>query len=122
MPAECARLRRSLQRRDRRFLAIVAAVVFLGVPTALVLADRNAKPPTGCVRRLERGFMGGQTVTVCRNQSTEPPQAENGLDGSSGTHQTRQSDARRDERSEARPFVRRAHRLALVGIPLRQAD
>lgn len=122
MPAERARLRPSLQRRDRRFLAIVAAAVVLGTTTALVLAGRDAKPPTGCVRRLERGFMGGQTVTICRNRSTEPAQPENNLDGSSGTHQTRQSDARRDERSEARPFVRRAHRLALVGIPLRQAD
>lgn len=109
MPAEQARLRRSLQGRDRCFLAIVAAALLLVTPAALILADRGAKSPAGCVRRLEAGFMGGQTVTVC-------------LDGSRAAHQTPQSDARRDERSEAASFVRRAHRPALVGVPLRQAD
>jgi hypothetical protein len=122
VPAESARLRRSLGGRDRRFLAIVAAAVVLATATMLVLAGRGANPPAGCVRHLERGFMGGQTVTICGNPSTEPPEAKNSLDGSLGTHQTRQSDARRDERSEAPPFVRRAHRPALVGIPFRQAD
>jgi hypothetical protein len=115
MPAESARLRRSLQSRDRRFLALVAAVV-LSTPVTLVLAERNAKPPPGCVRRLERGFMGGQTLTTCRDPSRES------LDGSAPAHQTRQSDARPDERRQAPPFVRRAHRTALVGLPLRQAD
>lgn len=117
MPAESARLRRSLQRRDRRFLAIVAAAVALGAPAGLVLSEGSAKPAAGCSRRLERGFMGGQTVTVCRN-----PSGESTLDGSVPAHQTRQSDGRRDERLEARPFARRAHRLALVGVPLRRAD
>jgi hypothetical protein len=122
VPAEPARLRRTLQGRDRRFLAIVAAAALLGIPATLVLADRHAKPPIGCARRLERGFMGGQTVTICRRASPQPLEREVGLDGSGAAHQTRQSDARRDERSDPFSFVRRAHRIALVGIPLRQAD
>jgi hypothetical protein len=109
VPAERARLRQTLQARDRRFLAIVAAALFLVAPAVLILAGRGAKPPAGCVRHLEAGFMGGQTVTIC-------------LDGPRAAHQTPQSDARRDERSEAASFVRRAHRPPLVGIPLRQAD
>jgi hypothetical protein len=117
MPAESTRLRRSLGRRDRRFLAIVAAAIVLGTPVGLVLAERTPKPPAGCTRRLERGFMGGQTATICRN-----PSRKSALDGPARDHQTRQSDARRDERLKARPFVRHAARLALVGVPLRQAD
>ena len=117
MPAESARLRRSLQARDRRFLAVVAAASCLVVPTVLIQANRDAKPPPGCARHLEPGFMGGQSATVCRN-----PSRKGSLDGPARAHQTRLSDGRRDERIEAPPFARRAPRLALVGVPLRQAD
>ena len=116
MPAESRRLRRSLQQRDHRFLAVVAAAVVLGAPTGVVLAERTAKLPRGCTQRLERGFMGGQTQTVCLHPSRQS------LDGFARAHQTRQSDGRAAERPEAPPFVRRAPRLALVGVPLRQAD
>jgi len=67
VPAENARLRR-LARRDRRFLAAVVAVAALAAPAGVVLAGRGSAPPVGCVRKLERGFMGGQTVTVCSRQ------------------------------------------------------
>ena len=73
MPAESVRLGRQLQGRDRGFLAIVAAAVALGTPTGIVLAERHAQPPPGCVRHLERGFMGGQTVTTCRSPAAEVP-------------------------------------------------
>jgi hypothetical protein len=73
VPAESARLRRRLGARDRRFLAIVAAVIVLGTPAGVVLAARDAKPPPGCVRRLERGFMGGQTVLTCHSPAAEAP-------------------------------------------------
>jgi hypothetical protein len=67
VPAETARLQRRLAGRDRRFLTAVVAAVVLGTPAGVVLAERHAKPPLGCVRRLERGFMGGQTVTTCHS-------------------------------------------------------
>jgi hypothetical protein len=67
MPAESARLRRRLDRRDRRFVGLVVAAAVLGTPAGIVLAGRDSGPPPGCVRTLERGFMGGQTVTVCRS-------------------------------------------------------
>lgn len=70
MPAESARLRRRLDARDRRFVAVVVAAVALATPAAIVLAERGPGPPAGCVRRLERGFMGAQTVTTCNRRLT----------------------------------------------------
>lgn len=70
MPVESARLRRRLDGRDRRFVGIVAVAVVLGTPAGIVLAGRDSRPPPGCVRKLERGFMGGQTVTTCRTRLT----------------------------------------------------
>lgn len=70
MPAEAARLQRRLDGRDRRFVAIVVAAAVLATPAGIVLAERGAKTPPGCVRTLERGFMGGQTVTTCKPRLT----------------------------------------------------
>jgi hypothetical protein len=65
MPAESARLRRRLGRRDRRFLGLVVTTAALAAPVGVVLAEHGSKVKPGCVRTLERGFMGGQTVTRC---------------------------------------------------------
>jgi hypothetical protein len=66
MPSESARLRRPVERRDRRFLGIVLAAAVLAAPAGVVLAGESSKARPGCVQTLERGFMGGQTVTRCR--------------------------------------------------------
>jgi hypothetical protein len=65
MPAESARLRRRLERRDRRFLALVLTTAALAAPVGVVAAEHGSKARSNCVRTLEPGFMGGQTVTRC---------------------------------------------------------
>lgn len=65
MPAESARLQRRIGRRDRRFLGLVVATAALAAPVGVFVAEQSSKARPGCVRTLERGFMGGQTVTRC---------------------------------------------------------
>jgi hypothetical protein len=69
MPAESARLRRRLGQWDRRFIGIVVAAVALAASAGVLLAQRGSTTPPGCVRRLEPGVMGGQTVTKCRGSA-----------------------------------------------------
>ena len=73
MPAESARLLRPVGRRDRRFLGIALAAAALAAPAGVVLAAGSSKPPPGCVRTLEPGFMGGQTVTKCEKPAAASP-------------------------------------------------
>lgn len=66
MPAESRRLRRRVRSRDRWFLAAAACVAVVGTPVAIVLTSSSgAGDRAGCVSRIEAGFMGGQTRTVC---------------------------------------------------------
>lgn len=71
MPAEAARLRRDLGRTDRRFLGLVLAAAALAAPVGVLVAGHGSKARPGCVRTLEPGFMGGQTVTRCRPAASQ---------------------------------------------------
>lgn len=71
MPAESARVRRPLGRRDRCFLALAACAALAATSAAAVVGGRGSEPAPGCVATIQPGFMGGQTSTVCGTKAIE---------------------------------------------------
>jgi hypothetical protein len=79
VPAETARFRRRVRPRDLWFERLAAALLAVGAPAAVLLADSGSGSPHGgrCVTTIETGFMGGQTrrycgpaaVTFCRSRA-----------------------------------------------------
>jgi hypothetical protein len=65
MPAESARLRRSVGVCDRRFLGFVVAVVTVGAALAVVFGGHVPTARPGCLPVTKAGFMGGQTRILC---------------------------------------------------------
>jgi hypothetical protein len=67
MPAEANRLRGRISKRERRFLALLAAAVVLGPAGALVIAGSgsDAATPSDCVNVDQAGVMGGGTWHLC---------------------------------------------------------
>jgi len=64
MPAESARLRRHVGRRDVRLFAVAAVLALAAVPLGLVFGGGSSHPP-GCVTVSRAGFMGNQTEVRC---------------------------------------------------------
>ncbi len=73
MPAESARLRRRVERRDLRLIAAAGVLGVAAVPLGLVLRSSPHHPPPGCVSVSRAGFMGNQTETHCGSRG--PTQA-----------------------------------------------
>ncbi len=65
MPAESARLRRRVDRRDLRLIAAAGVLGIAAVPLGLAFRSASHHPP-GCVSVSRAGFMGNQTETHCR--------------------------------------------------------
>jgi hypothetical protein len=66
MPAEQARLSKRLGVRDRWFVGLVAGLVLVGTPVAIVLgANTSPRVPPGCVTTIVPHVMGGATRTYC---------------------------------------------------------
>jgi len=64
MPAESARLRRRVERRDIRLIAAAGVLGIAAVPLGLVFRGSPHVRP-GCVSVSRAGFMGNQTETHC---------------------------------------------------------
>lgn len=67
MPAEAIRFQRHVERRDRRFLYVLAgAAALLTLFATIWVGARGASAPrTGCVTFDEAGVMGGGTWHFC---------------------------------------------------------
>jgi peptidoglycan/LPS O-acetylase OafA/YrhL len=66
MPAEAARLQRTVGSRDRRLIVAAACAVLAAGPAALVVSGRaHTNPAVRCISTLRAGFMGGATATYC---------------------------------------------------------
>lgn len=69
MPAEAARLKRQVGRRDRRFFAALACVAAVATP-AIILAGRHETTPSSregaaCIDVAHAGVLGGGTYHYC---------------------------------------------------------
>jgi hypothetical protein len=67
MPAEAARLRHRMRRRDRWFLASLATAAVLGTLPAVVLAGRSGRsePRASCIETTRAWIMGAITIKKC---------------------------------------------------------
>jgi hypothetical protein len=67
VPAESERLQRRITGRDRWFLALLALLVLVGTPSAVILLPHGSDPSTdaGCVTTMRASIMGGGTYKYC---------------------------------------------------------
>jgi hypothetical protein len=66
VPAEALRLRRRVERRDRRLIALILTVSTLGAATALTVNELTGTAGArDCVSYDEAGVMGGGTWHLC---------------------------------------------------------
>lgn len=67
MPAESERLQRRITQRDRRFLALLAVLAFVGTPSAALLLRDGWHPRTDarCVTTVRASIMGAGTYKYC---------------------------------------------------------
>jgi hypothetical protein len=75
VPAEAARLKRQVGRRDRRFLAALACAAVVATP-AIILAGRHETTPSSregaaCIEVAHAGVLGGGTYHYCGSEAVE---------------------------------------------------
>ena len=75
MPAEAARLKRQVGRRDRRFFAALACAAVVATP-AIILAGRHETTPSSregaaCIDVAHAGVLGGGTYHYCGADAVE---------------------------------------------------
>lgn len=69
MPAEAARLKRQVGRRDRRFFAALVCAAVVGTPAIILAGRHETTPPSrqgaACIDVPHAGVLGGGTYHYC---------------------------------------------------------